>query len=74
MAGAYTGGATPLQSCCLPRPSSCDLNEVIVQIRHYATEDRKGLSNTSSENWPAAFSKVGDPKQVQHSCYTLMQL
>ena len=29
-----------------------------LQIRHYATEDRKGLSDIASERWPAAFAKV----------------
>ncbi len=29
-----------------------------LQIRHYATEDRKGLSDIASEGWPAAFAEV----------------
>ncbi len=32
-----------------------------MQIRLYATEDRKELSDTGSDKWPAAFSKVGNP-------------
>ena len=29
-----------------------------MQIRHYATEDRKELSDIASERWPAAFAEV----------------
>ena len=41
--------------------SSMTLDEWPMQIRHYATEHRKDLSASASDNWPGAFAKVRRP-------------
>lgn len=35
-----------------------DARGLHLQIRHYVSEDRKGLSDIASERWPAAFAEV----------------
>lgn len=61
---------TLFRSLLIVPGDSVRLDEMSMQIRHYATEDRKDLSESASENWPGAFAKVRGP----HSHWIISRL